>query len=300
MDARILKVEAEKVSALRCGGSLNRVVMPRSEEEIVTVCQYFCGEDKVVVGGLSNTLVLSGGENRLCFSTKLLKGIEVSGEGLEVGSGESLIKVSQFAQSNCLSGLEPLCGIPGTIGGAVFGNSGSYNCEIGDIVESIKVVDLISGQTEELFREEIGFLYRKTILRKGRDLICSVKLRLMPEVGNKIAMRMAKVRAIRKNSQPIMPSLGCVFKKCDGLSAGYLIEQAGLKGYEENGMQFSPVHANFIVNKGGTPEAYLYLVELAERAVYETFGKKLVREVNIIGEPSDKEFDNRRTDLSGD
>jgi len=300
MDARITKLDVEKFSSLRCGGTLNRVVMPKSVEEIIDFCQYFCGEEKVVIGGLSNTLVLSGGVDKLCLFTKQLMGITIDNEVLEVSSGESLVKIAQVAQSNCLSGLEPLCGIPGTVGGAVFGNSGSFNGEIGELVESIKLVDLSNGQIEELSREEIGFLYRKTVLRKGKDMIYSIKLRLLPDSGNEIALRMARIRAMRKKSQPGNPSLGCVFKKCEGISAGYYIEKAGLKGYEENRMQFSPIHANFIINKGGTPEDYLTLVELAEKAVYEKLGKKLVREVNIIGEPSNKEFNSRGTAFSGD
>lgn len=300
MDARISKLEAEKVSSLRCGGTLNRVVAVQNKEDIIEICNKFVGEEKIIIGNLSNTLVLSGGVDKLCFSTRLLKGINIDNEVLEVGSGECLAKVAQIAQSNCLSGLEPLCGIPGTLGGAVINNSGSFNGEIGELIESVKLIDLSKGQLEELSKEEIGFFYRKTGLRKGKDLIYSVKLRLMPDSGNEIALRMARVRALRKKSQPSFPSLGCVFKKCDGISAGYYIEQAGLKGYEENGMQISNIHANFIINKGGTPEDYLRLVNIAEKAVFEKFGKKLVQEVNIIGEPSNKELNNRGTAFSGD
>lgn len=290
MDIALLQIEAKESSAVKCGGTLYRVAMPQTYEEIVTLCHKYYGEEMTIVGGLTDTLVLSGGENKLCISTKMLKGATVENDTIEAFCGESLAKVAQIAQFYCLSGMENICSIPGTIGGAVFGNSGCFDSNISDIVESIKVIDLQTGNMEVLQKEEIGFFYRHTNLRKNRDFIYSVKLKLMPYKCNEIAIKMNEIKKVRQSQQPNKPSLGSVFKKLDNVSAGYYLEKAGLKGFGQNGMEFSTTHANFIVNNGGSAEDYLYLVELGEKTVFEKFGKKLVREVNIIGEPKDKEF----------
>ena len=290
MDATLVQIEARDSSAIKCGGTLHLVAMPQNYQEIEEICIKYHGEEKIIVGGLTNTLVLSGGEEKLCLSTKMLKGVTVDSDIIEALSGESLAKIAQIAQFYCLSGMENICGIPGSIGGAVFGNSGSFGSCIGDIVESIKVIDLDTGSMSELFREEIGFFYRRTNLVRNKDFVYSVKLRLYPDKCNSIALKMNEIKKKRQSSQPNKPSLGSVFQRCEDISAGYYLEQAGLKGYERKGMAFSDKHANFIVNCGGEAEDYLYLVQLGEEKVAEKFGKKLLREVNIIGEPANKEF----------
>lgn len=295
MNTTLVQIEAKDSSAIRCGGTLCRVAMPQNYQDIEDFCIKYYGEEKIIVGALSNTLVLSGGVSKLAISTKMLRGFRVENDIIEAYSGEKLAKIAQIAQYYCLSGMENICGIPGSVGGAVFGNSGSFGSNMGDIVESIKIIDLDSGNISELHREEIGFFYRRTNLRKNKDFVYSVKLRLYPDRCNNIALKMNDVKQKRLSLQPSKPSLGSVFRRCDDTGAGYYLEQAGLKGFERGGMSFSDMHANFIVNSGGNAEDYLYLVELGERKVFEKFGKKLLREVNIIGEPPNKEFNRERT-----
>lgn len=290
MDVTLVQIDCKDSSAVKCGGTLYKVAMPKNYEDIVDICHKYYGEEKIIVGGLTNTLVLSGGYEELCISSKLLKGAKVVDDVIEIFSGESLAKVAQIAQYYCLTGMENICSIPGTIGGAVFGNSGCFDTCIGDIVESVQIIDLDTGNLEVLYKAEIGFFYRRTNLRKNKDLIYSVKLRLNPYKCNEIALKMNENKKKRQSQQPNKPSLGSVFKKCDNVSAGYYLEQAGLKGCERNGMEYSSLHANFIVNNGGSAEDYLYLVELGEKTVFDMFGKKLMREVNVIGEPANTEF----------
>lgn len=283
MSTVFLETDTSKTCTAGCGGVIKKSFFPQCVEDLDDIARQLAVEEYVILGGMSNTLVLPNYEGAAVF-TGLLKGISVRGTSIRVKSGESFAKLCGAAQYASLGGLENFFGLPGTVGGAVSGNSGCFGSSISEFVESVTVYKLDTGETEELSGEEIAFGYRYCNLRKNKDLILDVTLSLYREDGRRIAEKMAQTRRNRQISQPKGRSLGCFFKQYRGVSAGYYIEQAGLKGYCDGGVTISPVHANFLINDGGSAENYLRVGEYAAKKVYEKFGIKLEREVIVIGE----------------
>lgn len=272
--------------SLCCGAVLNEVYSPASEEDLNELSEYAHGKPTVIIGGLSNILALNG-EGIFVRSDKFT-GKTLEGETLIASSGETMISLALFCEQNGLSGMEKLCGIRGTIGGAVFGNSGCYGEEISQKIAFVRVYSFDTGRLRDIKANELSFTYRKSSLRRDIDMVIGVGLTLKKEERTLIRKNMAYYKAQRLAKQPTLPSLGSVFKQVDGVSAGYYIEKVGLKGFAYKGMAISEKHANFIVNTGeGKAEEYLYLMNLAKNRVYESFGKELKSEVRIVGGEKD-------------
>jgi len=286
MITELFSADSSLISSLRCGGLLKRTIAPSNVRELSKFCNRHSGEEFRIIGNLSNTLVLSGGVNEIVVMSGNMRGLTVEGTVIKAFAGEKLSAVAKAARLRGLTGMEKLCGIPGTVGGAVKGNAGSFGSEISDVLIGVDVVNLETGIQEFVPSDEIAFGYRYCNLRRDKEFIVRAWFDLYKGNYEKIDGIMKTTAAQRAASQPKKPSLGSVFKKYGTVSAGWYIEQCGLKGYRYGGMEISDVHANFIVNLGGTPEDYLYLMELAERKVYENFGIKLEREVKVIGEQS--------------
>lgn len=288
MKTRFIAAESSLISSLRCGGRLERLFAPYVLSDVLRLKEDYPDEKIRIIGGLTNTLVLSHGVKDIVITSENMRGLTVEGSVIKAFAGEKLSNVAKTARTYGLSGMERLSGIPGTVGGAVMGNAGSFGESISDLFIGAETVDLDKGKTEFIPAEEIAFGYRYCNLRKHKDFIYRAWFGLTKGRYETIAALTEKAREDRLSTQPKYPSLGCVFKKYGNESAGWYIEQAGLKGYRYGGMEISDVHANFIVNRGGgTPEEYLYLVKLAERKVYETFGIKLIREIKVLGEQED-------------
>jgi UDP-N-acetylmuramate dehydrogenase len=180
-------------------------------------------------------------------------------------------------------------GIPGSVGGAIVGNAGAYGDYISDVLRKATVLGA-DGALHELSARELGFAYRTSKFKehgaKGKqEVILSAEFMLRPEPAQTIAEKMADYTRRREESQPAEPSAGSVFKRTEQYPAGFLIEQAGLKGAHIGGAQISPKHANFIVNLGGAKAADVKaLIDLAQEQVREQFGVKLELEIELIGE----------------
>ena len=187
--------------------------------------------------------------------------------------GVSLMKLSNMAIKENLSGLEFAYGIPGLVGASVAMNAGAYKEELSDILVSVKLLDK-DLNVIEMKPEELNFSYRNSLLKNNKDYIvleCTFKL----IDGNKEEMmeKVNKRRDKRLLTQPLeFPSAGSVFRNPEGMFAGELIEKCNLKGYNINGAEVSEKHANFIINKGGAK------------------GEDIVKLINIIKEKVKKEF----------
>lgn len=287
MSIRSLEADCSRLSSVGCGGVIKRAFFPQNVTELTEITKLIANDEYVALGGLTNTLVLDEFDGTAVFGS-LMKGISVFGDKIRVKSGENFAKVCGAAQYSSLGGMEAFFGLPGTIGGAIFGNSGCFGSEISDFIEEITVFRLDDGETETLTREEIAFGYRYSNLRKNKDFIVDATFRLYPEKSRVIAEKMAQTRKMRQIKQPKGKSLGSFFKQYGGVSAGYYIEKSGLKGYEKNGVKVSETHANFLMNESGNASDYLLLGEFVEKTVFEKFGIKLVREVNVVGEENRK------------
>ena len=245
---------------------------------------------KIARAGGVKYFVLGGGTNVL-FDDAGYRGaiiklagdfekFEISGEEIFSGAGASLAAVLKAAAENGLSGLECVAGIPGTVGGAVFGNAGQKDVWISKAIKSVEIIDGLGKKV--LKSDEIPFGYRKSGLEN--NIIIKINFLLKKEAGNGILKDILESVKERLKNQPLsMPNAGCVFKNPAGFSAGKLIDDAGLKNASIGGAKISEIHANFIVNTGGAKSKdVLGLIELAQKTVKEKFNIDLETEIKTV------------------
>ena len=269
---------------MKVGGPAQYFIQPRNQDELVGVLKA-CDEHKIpvhVLGGGSNLLVRDEGVSGVVLRVmgEPFNKVEVQGAVIRSGAGALLSTLISHAVNAGLTGLDNLVGIPGTVGGALRGNSGGRSGDIGQYVESVTVVTM-SGDVSTHTKDELVFDYRHSNL--DGLLILEATFRLQPENPDEITKHMRKLWITKKATQPYShQSAGCVFKNPRGMSAGLLIDQAGLRGTRIGNAEISDRHANFIVTyPGATSNDVQRLIDLAHSRVAEQFGVDLEREIEI-------------------
>ncbi len=278
-------------TSFRIGGPADLYAVATSAQELVELVSLAREHDMpyLIIGRGTNILVADRG----------IRGLVIENGGQEIWfeddvvlyaeSGALLGDLARESARRGLGGLEWAVGIPGSVGGAIVGNAGAYSSYVGDVARKATVL-APDGTVRELSAREIGFGYRTSRFKgqagKGRqEVVLSAEFVLHPEPVHALAEKMADYTRRREASQPTEPSAGSVFKRTEQYPAGFLIEQAGLKGARIGGAQISPKHANFIVNLGGAKAADVKaLIDLAQERVREQFGVELELEVELIGE----------------
>jgi UDP-N-acetylmuramate dehydrogenase len=209
--------------------------------------------------------------------------VAVEGESLSAGGGAALGAVCAAAARAGLSGLEPITGIPSSIGAAVRINAGAYGGEIFDVLKEVRLVSP-GGDTRGARAEEIAHGYRWTSLIETKEIVAWARLELSHAPREQIEARTRAVADKRRGALPSEPNAGSVFRNPPGDYAGRLIEACGLKGSRRGGALISPGHANVIVNEGGATAAdVLALMLLAHDTVRQRFGITLAPEVELLG-----------------
>lgn len=194
--------------------------------------------------------------------------------------GSPIGELINISVKHNLSGLEPLAGIPGSVGGAVVMNAGTKYGSIGDVVET---VEFINREGTYIVKNNPWFGYRDSEFRKEGVILTKVSLRLKRASLDKIKERLSLAVLLRRNQPKYPKQFGSTFKNPPGMSAGKLIEEAGLKGFTYRDVQVSPIHANFILNFGNSADDIYYVINVIQERVYRLFGIKLEPEVNLIG-----------------
>jgi len=209
--------------------------------------------------------------------------ISIEGERLTAGGGAALGAVCAAAARAGLSGIEPISGIPSSLGAAVRINAGAYGGEIFDVLAEARLVSP-SGAGRGVGADEIPHGYRWTELVETREIVVSAILALVRAPAEQIEAKTRLVAEKRRGALPSEPNAGSVFKNPPGDFAGRLIEACGLKGARRGGAVISTRHANVIVNDGGARAAdVLELMKIARDAVRERFGITLAPEVELLG-----------------
>ncbi|MGN0790445.1 MAG: UDP-N-acetylmuramate dehydrogenase [Christensenellales bacterium] len=276
-------VSAKEICSFKGGGIVKRLFVPLNADELIRTINTLNEreEDYVVIGNASDVLILDGGtDNAIC--TRGLKNVVAEGNSITAAAGVSLAKLARIACENSLAGFERLAGIPGSVGGAVVTNAGAFGAEISDCIEDITVFD--GKDITVVKKEDAGFSYRHSNIGNGRNVVLSVKF-ILPE-GRKADLKnlAAKYADIRRNTQPDKPSAGSVFKRANGVGAGYYIDSLGLKGTRVGGAEISKKHAGFIVNAGDAKSSdFTALAAAIEEKVKCAYGITLEREVIYIG-----------------
>ncbi|HEY2880984.1 MAG TPA: UDP-N-acetylmuramate dehydrogenase [Pirellulales bacterium] len=266
------------------GGPAQYFAEPRSVDELQSLLRRAADEGLTVrlLGGGSNLLVRDEGVTGLVIrlTAAAFNQIQVNKQSITAGGGARLGHVVSTAVRSGLAGLETLVGIPGTIGGALHGNAGSHGGDIGQWTCQAEVLTR-NGEIIQREREELVFAYRHSSL--DELVILQAQFQLETEDPQELTKRMQKQWIVKKASQPLAhQSAGCIFKNPRGISAGMLIDQAGLKGTRIGGAEVSDRHANFIVvDRDASGNHVLQLIDLMRSRVAEQLGVELEMEIEV-------------------
>ena len=287
-------VPMKDYSTFKAGGNARFFSEPSDENELRVLLEHSRSNDipVTVIGNGSNILVSDKGYDGLII--KIGKGfadlkLDKSDDRLNVEAGAGLL-LSVFGNTVAregYTGAEFCCGIPGSVGGAVFMNAGAYGREIKDIVTEVDAMGPdLTIKTLKAGELELG--YRRSVFLKNGSIVLRARFTLEKGDSETIMNYVAELRGKRTASQPLEhPSAGSTFKRPEGHYAGALIQEAGLKGFalDDSGAMVSAKHAGFVVNIGGRASAadiYRLICYVTDK-VYETSGVRLEPEVRLIG-----------------
>lgn len=279
-DAVCSAVPLATVTSFRIGGPAEYFIEPRSFEELAALLNR-CSKSGVrtrVIGKGSNLLVSDRGVSGAVFRLSKMKDITHDGSRVICDAGASLSRLLHVAEEWGLSGLEPLAGIPGTVGGAVAMNAGGRHGAIASVLRSVTTFTQ-HGSVHERTPEELGLSYRHSSLRG--EVVLRAEFDLVEREPAEIAETRITVLEDKARTQPLVSwSAGCIFKNLGQCSAGELIDLAGLKGERVGQAVVSAKHANFIINDGGaTAQDVQTLIAKLKKGVSKTFGIELELEI---------------------
>lgn len=297
-----------ELTTLKIGGPVTNFIPVKTEDELISNLQslIFNHQPLLVIGSGSNLLVSDEGFDGTVIKNEIT-GIKKDGHDLIVKSGTALQDLVDFANDNGLAGLENLAGIPGTVGGAIYGNAGAYGQTISDHLVSVKVLDAASFQSSAVSKNNCGFNYRDSVFKKGKSIILEATFFLSPsdpETLKKISEETIKKREVKyppeikcpgsffKNipattlPKEILDNIPEEFVLYGKVSAGSLLESVGAKGAKQGNILIAPYHANLFINQGGgTAEDFYNLAKTYSQKVFDKYAVKLEPEVRLINLP---------------
>lgn len=282
-----LDVPMSEHTYFKVGGPADIMVTPSTKDKVIEVINLCKAENMpyIIIGNGSNLLVRDGGIRGVVIKLSALNNIIVNEEDIIADSGALLSDVSKKALEFSLTGFEFACGIPGSVGGAVFMNAGAYDGELCNVISEALVIDE-NGNLKVLNNSELELGYRTSAVMTNGYVVIQAKFKLKKGAYEKIKGRIDELTARREDKQPLeYPSAGSTFKRPVGHFAGKLIQDAGLKGFCIGGASVSEKHSGFIINKDhATANDILNLIMHVQRTVKDMFGVDLSPEVRIIGE----------------
>jgi UDP-N-acetylmuramate dehydrogenase len=268
----------------RIGGPARWFVRPGNIEDLQEAARR-CAEANIrtyVLGFGANILVSDGGIDAAVFrfDSDFWRRCEFGENKVEVGAGMDMQKLLLRTIRQGRSGVECLAGIPGTIGGGIRMNAGGKFGDIGSVVQSVQVMDSY-GNLYERHKDDLVFDYRTTNI--SAPFILGATLDLEEEEPERILRKTKEIWMYKRNTQPLnTKNAGCIFKNPRGLSAGALIDQAGMKGMRIGGAEVSAKHANFIIaHPGCTADDVMTMIKLIREKVFDRNQIHLESEVQI-------------------
>ncbi|MEN2984015.1 MAG: UDP-N-acetylmuramate dehydrogenase [Dictyoglomaceae bacterium] len=271
-------------TSFKIGGKVDYLVFPYTWNDVFLILEWAKKEGIPfkIMGQGSNILVpdekVSGIVIKINRNLGKIK--RISEEYLEVEAGCLLSDLLSFLMKNNLGGLEFLVGIPGNIGGSVFGNSGAFGNSIGEFVKEVVVIDE-NLNLKILKNSDLFFSYRKSNIKEGY-IIKSVLLKVNKQDKEKTYNLLLKYLRERQKRIPKFPSAGSIFKNPPNGSAGYLLEKVGMKGIRVGNVMVSHEHANIIINLGGgKAKEVKELINIMKDKVKDHFNVDLDLEIKI-------------------
>ncbi len=276
-------------TSARIGGIADALIIANSADELAEIISALWEMDApyLLLGGGSNLLISDAGFRGVVVlnKAKAIRFNEGENPLVWAESGVMMTRLANQAATKGLSGLEWAATVPGTVGGAVYGNAGAFGGDMASILQQVEMLTKHGRETWSV--SDMEYAYRSSTL-KGVAINCvilSAEIRLKNGTPAQIQERMRSFIQKRKNTQPPGASMGSMFKNPAGDYAGRLIEAAGLKGTRIGNAEISKIHANFFINHGETKAFDVKaLIELVQKEVFEQFGVKLELEIELVGE----------------
>ncbi|RPJ23977.1 MAG: UDP-N-acetylmuramate dehydrogenase [Chloroflexi bacterium] len=276
-------------TSARIGGPADVLITAESADELARIIKLLRKQeiDYLMLGGGSNVLVSDKGVRGVVVLNRA-KGVRFHNGDQPSVTAESGVIFSNLANrcaSRGLAGLEWAATVPGTIGGAVYGNAGAFG---GDTAGNLIWTELLTENSREKFAaQQMGYGYRTSILKRGEldGIVLSAELSLKNSTKEEVSSNIEQFSAHRKATQPPGASMGSMFKNPNGDYAGKLIDAAGLKGTRIGNAEVSPLHGNFFINHGATrADDIRALIQLVMKTVKEKQAVDLELEIELVGE----------------
>jgi UDP-N-acetylmuramate dehydrogenase len=276
-------------TSARIGGPADYLITANSSDELAEIMKIIWQEylPYFILGGGSNVLVSDKGVRGITVlnRAKAVRFENGSQPKVWVESGVVFSNLANRCASKGFSGLEWAATVPGTIGGAVYGNAGAFE---GNIAGNLIWAEILTESSRERWSvEKMDYAYRTSTLKQSaiKAIVLAAELSLKNATKEEVSAKIGLFSERRKSTQPPGASMGSMFKNPQGDYAGRLIESAGLKGTRIGNAEISTVHGNFFVNHGKTKAADIRaLIELAQRTVQGKFGVALELEIELAGE----------------
>jgi UDP-N-acetylmuramate dehydrogenase len=283
----LLDAPMRQFTSIKVGGLADVLFFPKDVKELMKLVRRARRRNipLLILGKGTNLVVKDTGIRGWVISlTHGMRKIQMKGDVVEADAGLPLQRLVQFSVQKGLTGLEPFCGIPGTVGGGLAMNAGAWGAELRDLLLSVTLMKE-DGEVVERPREELKFSYRNLSLPPSW-IILGGRFQLKKGEKGEVLERVKTYSEMRRRTQPLdYPSAGSIFKNPEEGPAGKWIEEAGLKGFKIGQAMVSDLHANFIVNLGkATAEEVISLMEWVEKKIYDEKGISLEREVKVVGE----------------
>jgi len=273
------------------GGPVPALISIQSLDDLVNAAEYLWDRSIpfIILGSGSNILVSDKGLDCIVLHNRA-HNIKINTKSdppsIEAESGAILGTVARQSALRGLSGMEWAAPVPGTVGGAVYGNAGAHGSDMAESLRMAKILHRERG-VEDWPVENLGYEYRSSILKREKMpvVVLSAVLNVRQTSREEAWERITAFQDHRKETQPPGASMGSIFKNPPDDYAGRLIEAAGLKGHRIGRAMISPVHANFILNLGGATAADIWqLMFQVQQIVKEKFGVSLEPEIELVGE----------------
>jgi UDP-N-acetylmuramate dehydrogenase len=284
-------VSMANYTTARVGGNAEAMLIAHTTQDLEMAAQKLWEHDVpfYMLGSGSNILVSDKGLRGVVIINRARNiKIDVHSEPatVQAESGANLGSVARQVALRGLSGLEWAATIPGSVGGAVYGNAGAHG---GDMAGNLVLAEILHrNQGKQTWTvEQMAYSYRSSALKRnpGQAIILAARMKLTPGTVQAVQERMDANSAQRRQTQPPGASLGSMFKNPAGDYAGRLIEAAGLKGARVGGVEISPIHANFFVNNDQATASDIWkMIQTVRNTVQQKFGIMLELEVELLGE----------------
>jgi UDP-N-acetylmuramate dehydrogenase len=293
-------VPLKRYTAARIGGNADFMLTANSSNQLAETVKLLwkLRMPFILLGSGSNVLISDTGIRQVVVLNRAKEirfNTRTQPPTTWVESGANLGTLARRAASHGLTGLEWAAGIPGTVGGAVYGNAGAHGGDMsGNLVmaEILHLNQITRRDNDDILQEKwpvarFEYEYRNSMIKRypGRVVVLAAELKLALSTPEAVRTKMKEYKTIRHNSQPSGASLGSIFKNPAGDHAGRLIEAAGLKGTELGKVEISCKHANFFINhESASASDYVALIKLAQQKVMEKFGVMLELEIELLGD----------------